>query len=101
MASSLEKWKRENPEDNFFFRSYELNSYSNDIDTHNEGVDSDENEEEDITMDEQSLKHSLLFVHQSAWQRRLLAKYGNNLCLLDATYMYKTTNMPYLYSSLW
>ena len=31
---------------------------------------------------------TLLFVHQSAWQRRLLKRYGN-ICLLDATY--KTT----------
>ena len=31
---------------------------------------------------------SLLFVHQTAWQRRLLERYGN-VCLLDATY--KTT----------
>jgi hypothetical protein len=36
-----------------------------------------------------NLEKSLLFVHQSAWQRRLLLKYGNDLCLLDATY--KTT----------
>ncbi|XP_065648764.1 uncharacterized protein LOC136078033 isoform X2 [Hydra vulgaris] len=29
---------------------------------------------------------SLLFVYQNAWQKRLLAKYGNELVLLDATY---------------
>ena len=36
---------------------------------------------------EQSRK--LLFVHQTAWQKRLLRLYGNDICLLDATY--KTT----------
>lgn len=87
VASSLEKWKKENPEDNFFFRPYEFNPNANDGELDEE--DSEANEEEDIIISDQSLKHSLLFVHQSAWQRRLLTKYGNNLCLLDATY--KTT----------
>lgn len=32
---------------------------------------------------------SLLFVHQTVHQQRLLEKYGNSICLLDATY--KTT----------
>ena len=36
---------------------------------------------------EQSRK--LLFVHQTAWQKRLLRLYGNDICLLDVTY--KTT----------
>lgn len=31
----------------------------------------------------------MLFVHQTAWQQRLLRLYGNDICLLDATY--KTT----------
>ena len=88
VTSNLGKWEKENPEDNFFFRPYELNPNGNGEQMNEE--DSDENEEEDITISEQSsLKHSLLFVHQSVWQRQLLAKYGNNLCLLDATY--KTT----------
>ncbi|XP_035685999.1 uncharacterized protein LOC118422494 [Branchiostoma floridae] len=29
---------------------------------------------------------SLLFCYQAAWQRRLLHKYGQQMCLLDATY---------------
>jgi len=36
---------------------------------------------------EQSKK--LLFLHQTAWQQRLLRLYGNTNCLLDVTY--KTT----------
>ena len=32
---------------------------------------------------------SLLFIHQSTWQRSMLEKYGGEICLLDATY--KTT----------
>ena len=34
-------------------------------------------------------QQKLLFVHQTAWQKRLLTRYGNDICLLDATY--KTT----------
>ena len=39
-----------------------------------------------------SSKHcsqSFLYVHQASWQKRLLERYGNAMCLLDATY--KTT----------
>ena len=32
---------------------------------------------------------SFLYVHQASWQKRLLERYGNTMCLLDATY--KTT----------
>ena len=34
-------------------------------------------------------RESLLWVHQTEWQRDILAKYGNNMTLMDATY--KTT----------
>ena len=34
-------------------------------------------------------KQRLLFVHQTQLQQRLMNKYGNHICLLDATY--KTT----------
>lgn len=39
--------------------------------------------------EECSLQSSFLFVHQEDWQKKLLVKYGNTLCLMDATY--KTT----------
>ncbi|XP_074648995.1 uncharacterized protein LOC141904314 [Tubulanus polymorphus] len=31
-------------------------------------------------------KDDLLFCYQSSWQQRLMARYGNDLCLMDATY---------------
>ena len=37
---------------------------------------------------------SLLFVHQNGWQKRLLAKYGNELVLLDATYRTTRYGLP-------
>ena len=38
---------------------------------------------------EQEFEQSLLWVHQTKWQREILAKYGNTMTLIDATY--KTT----------
>ena len=31
-------------------------------------------------------QQTMLFVHKLAWQQRLLCRYGQNMCLLDATY---------------
>ena len=76
----VKEWKNEHPEDNFFYREY---------------GDADK---ENLCYDENStllkrLKYGkgkkLLFVHQTQEQRRLLNLYGQDICLLDATY--KTT----------
>ena len=45
--------------------------------------------DEDICVTSPLSYQKFLFVHQTTWQRRLLSKYGNDICLLDATY--KTT----------
>jgi MULE transposase domain/Amyotrophic lateral sclerosis 2 chromosomal region candidate gene 8 len=65
LSIQVEKWKQESSS-NFIFRPY--------------------NDDESPTDDIQT--NSVMFCHQSAWQRDLLARYGR-LCLLDATY--KTT----------
>ena len=47
--------------------------------------------------DEQILKTStkgLLFIHQSKDQRRLLERYGNEICMLDATYKTTRYSLP-------
>ena len=36
----------------------------------------------------------LLFVHQTAWQSRLLARYGQDLTFLDATYKTTKYSLP-------
>ena len=46
-------------------------------------------EEVRLTQEGGEQSRKLLFVHQTAWQKRLLRLYGNDICLLDATY--KTT----------
>ena len=36
----------------------------------------------------------LLYVHQTSWQKRLLSQYGNDICLLDATYKTTRYSLP-------
>ena len=63
-------------------------------------IDSDSDEEEVKSKGNQGnskvkLKNSLLFVYQNEAQRDLLRRYGNEICLLDATY--KTTRYAFHY----
>ena len=51
----------------------------------NSAFEEDEDEDE-VKVSGITSKQKLLFVHQAAWQKKLLAKSGNNICLLDATY---------------
>lgn len=37
---------------------------------------------------------SLVFAHQTQWQRRLLSRYGTHMCLIDATYKTTVYEMP-------
>ena len=72
----IEEWRKSLHDDAFFFRGYgeREKSENGDIDEYKSG----------------SLPNSrLLFVHQTKNQKSLLKKYGNHICLLDATY--KTT----------
>ncbi|EDO31541.1 predicted protein [Nematostella vectensis] len=93
VAENVSQWKEQNPEDFFFFRPHGGASASEEdpVEDHN----NDDEEEELEAGKEQEIiinmpkRNSLLFVHQNVWQRRLLKRYGNGICLLDATY--KTT----------
>ncbi|XP_062568783.1 uncharacterized protein LOC134230930, partial [Saccostrea cucullata] len=38
--------------------------------------------------------NKLLYVYQTAWQRQLLNRYGNEICLLDATYRTTRYTLP-------
>jgi hypothetical protein len=35
-----------------------------------------------------------IFVYQAHWQKRLLSRYGNEICLLDATYKTSKYDLP-------
>ena len=71
ISEKINQWSSSNPEDFFFFRPYGE-------------VSSGSSEEEGNP--EEAATNTLLFVHQTMWQRRLLQRYGNHMCLLDATY---------------
>lgn len=49
----------------------------------------EENDDNIMVQDNIMVEQSLLWVHQTDWQREILAKYGNTMSLIDATY--KTT----------
>jgi hypothetical protein len=83
----IKKWKIDNPEDSYLYRPHSTKS------TSDESVQC----EDDDLLQEENLDEStqtLLFCHQSSDQRRLLATYGNQMCLLDA--MYRTTQYNFL-----
>ena len=83
-----------NEADSFFFRPH-----SEQVNTPMEVPVLSENEKEEgdhcndeevrLTQERGEQSRKLLFVHQTAWQKRLLRLYGNEICLLDAKY--KTT----------
>jgi MULE transposase domain len=74
----ISQWQASHSDDNWYFRSYVTAEVAS-------GLDCDE--DQDVTVSGEGRK-GLLLIHQTSWQRSLLAKYGC-MCLLDATY--KTT----------
>ena len=78
LIDKMHHWKMNNPDDYFHFRHCSVPGQST----------SPLVDDEDADIEMQSTKNGLLLVYQSAWQRKLLSKYGS-ICLLDATY--KTT----------
>lgn len=94
----VDEWKKAS-EDSFFFRSHSDSHQHENEDENIKGLRKQQKDEieggaefeEEVLLIDESGEQSkkLLFVHQAAWQRRLLHRYGNNICLLDATY--KTT----------
>ena len=96
----IENWKQSNPNSSFFFRPYIKNEdaspetisegkpiFSNS--GHYNGNSGTEDNGVNIVGSDDNCSQTLLVVHQENWQKEMLAKYGNTLALLDATY--KTT----------
>lgn len=48
----------------------------------------------DTTSQGDSPSEDFLFVHQTAWQRRLLDLYGRDICIMDATYKTSKYALP-------
>ena len=76
LIEKMHHWQISNPDDYFHFRQCSTPGQPASL-----PVDGDE----DADVEMQSTKNGLLLVYQSAWQRKLLSKYGS-ICLLDATY---------------
>lgn len=91
LLHKIDSWQAENADNRFFFRPYMSSAGA----AAGVGAGGDD-DDDDVMMSRDDGDESdgggggggLLLVYQSAWQRRLLARYGC-LCLLDATY--KTT----------
>ena len=103
-------WKQEDPSIEIFFRPKSTQAVNNDDVKDNIEVDEqemkfkiahsinnynrikgdiEEEEEQENKFKNEDSVHSLLFVYQTKWQRRLFQRYGGEMLLLDATY--KTT----------
>lgn len=85
VARKVEEWEKTYPSDQFFFRCY-----ADIVDPPSNLTSSEHNiNEDEIQVVSHMTKQKMMFVHQTSWQKELLMKYGNEICLLDATY--KTT----------
>ena len=96
----IQQWKKTRPDDTHFFRPYIQNKASEPSEdvpqtatpagnerkrfVGNDGIDNTA-----AITDSGSYTQTLLWVHQTEWQRELVKRYGNNISLIDATY--KTT----------
>ena len=111
LIEKIHIWKQEDPSIEIFFRLKSTKTVNNDDTKHNieveeqemklknehsvnnddriEGDIQEEEEEEEIKFKNENSVHSLLFIYQTKWQRRLFQRYGGEMLLLDATY--KTT----------
>ena len=90
----VELWKKTSPYDSFAYHPYA--TYTSKEESTRPEEDSDReshNEGEDAQILKASTK-GLLFVHQSKDQRRLLERYGNEICMLDATYKTTRYSLP-------
>lgn len=127
----IQEWKKQYPNDNFFFRSY--GKPVKDAETEFEKLNNDlqpesgkEVEDEFIQVyfiyffllliqnaidyiqifilyyqvKELKTEQRLLFVHQTSTQRHLLKRYGNHICLLDATYKTTKYSIPLFFVAL-
>nr|XP_018672308.1 uncharacterized protein LOC104265996 isoform X2 [Ciona intestinalis] len=80
----VDEWSCKSPKDNIVFRPYIASGCPKPL---HEEIGND-----DITALDS--KQTLLFIYQTAWQKRLLLRYGQDICLLDATYKTSKYALP-------
>ena len=73
LAGLVQNWKAENPDDSFYSRLFKKS-------------EEDKETVQEMVKQMVPLEDRFLFCHQTKFQKRLSARYGNDLILLDATY---------------
>ena len=98
VSAKVSEWQRQHPQDLFYFRPYAARQGQAESDiavpVDCANVKDDTYYDEEVKLTSNTCKQSLLFLHQTTWQRRLLKKYGDNICLLDATYRTTRYSLP-------
>ena len=82
LAKHISEWKTSYPESRHYFRPY--------VSAPETQTEHPQNENDEAqTGQARDFEQTLMWVHQTSWQREMLSKYGNTMTLIDATY--KTT----------
>ncbi|XP_056009107.1 uncharacterized protein LOC130051290 [Ostrea edulis] len=93
VVEMVEEQRSLHPNEKFYIRIKKDQEPDHDIDVPDENVFLDEDFM--IRNDRQNVGvHKFLYVHQTPWQRQLLKRYGNEICLLDATYRTTKYSLP-------
>ena len=103
-ASKAEACTSANEGDKIFFRPRQREE-PDEVDTQQNEINdgSEDGKEEPVYLPTHTKGHdgkTLQFVYQNAWQRRLLQRYGNDVCLLDATYKTTSYALPLFFTAV-
>lgn len=82
----ISEWKEQYPNDSFYFRQYHAHTEKDKDCNEDLTIGNDDDDDDVQLMSQENNVKGLLWCHQTNWQRALLAKYGHEICLLDATY---------------
>ncbi|CAC5403653.1 unnamed protein product [Mytilus coruscus] len=87
MLQLVAEWQQQNPVDIFdLMPAAEIHSGENGVCLENiEEIEQDDSDEV-YTSEKSEASSAFFFCHQTQFQRHLLQRYGNSLCMLDATY---------------
>ena len=92
----LLKWKSEHIDSHIFFRPFKLKKILKP--GCRTGVST--TCESETAEDENNFEDTLLWIHQEKWQQELLAEYGNDISLMDATYKTTKYELPLFFISV-
>ncbi|XP_068692776.1 uncharacterized protein [Montipora foliosa] len=94
LLKKMELWKEASPDNSFEFHPYATYAIEEESPRRTDDGGDGQN---DSKGDEQIVRTStkgFLFVHQTRDQKRLLERYGNEICMLDATYKTTRYSLP-------